>query len=46
MILIALLIPVMLFLMVSALAALEDHMFPPPQSPQPEQAIPEEVLSD
>lgn len=46
MILMALLVPVMLFLMLFALAALEDHMFPPPQPPRPEQALPEQALSD
>jgi hypothetical protein len=45
-ILIALLVPVMLFVMLFALAALEDRMFAPPRPPRPEQAIPEQPVSD
>ncbi|MGC9544004.1 hypothetical protein [Streptomyces sp. UG1] len=46
MIVIALLVPVMMFLMLFAMAALEDHMFPPPQPPPPEPAIPEQPVAD
>lgn len=42
----ALLVPVMLFLMLLALAALEDIMFPPPQPPRPDPEIPEQPVPD
>ncbi len=46
MIVLALLVPVMLLLILFAMAALEDRMFPPPQPPRPEQEIPEQPVPD
>ncbi|MGC9544750.1 hypothetical protein [Streptomyces sp. UG1] len=41
-----LLVPVMLFLVLFAMAALEDRMFPLPQPPGPEPEIPEQSVAD
>ncbi|MGC9540356.1 hypothetical protein [Streptomyces sp. UG1] len=46
MIMLALLVPVMMFLMLLAMAALEDRMFPSPQPPPSEPAIPEQPAPD
>jgi hypothetical protein len=41
-IVIALLVPVALMLLMFAMDALEDLLFPPPQSPPPEDTVPEQ----
>ncbi|MEV5987898.1 hypothetical protein AB0L85_23265 [Streptomyces sp. NPDC052051] len=42
MIVIALLVPVALMLLMFAMDALEDLLFPPPPSPPPEDTVPEQ----